>query len=100
MIKSVSEDQFAEIKETIGQAEQAVKRVPIKAISVDSNSLIKQRILVNDQPVSVSDRFFFKLGSMLKINTSLTREMLKSGDHKIEERELGAPSASKHDRSK
>ena len=83
MIKSVSEDQFAEIKETIGQAEQAVKRVPIKAISVDSNSLIKQRILVNDQPVSVSDRFFFKLGSMLKINTSLTREMLKSGDHKI-----------------
>ena len=83
MIKSVSEAQFAEIKETIGQAEQAVKRVPIKAISVDSNSLIKQRILVNDQPVSVSDRFFFKLGSMLKINTSLTREMLKSGDHKI-----------------
>lgn len=83
MIKSVSEDQFAQIKETIGHAEQAVRRVPIKAISVDSNSLIKQRILVNDQPVSVSDRFFFKLGSMLKINTSLTREMLKSGDHKI-----------------
>jgi len=83
MIKSVSEDQFAEIKETIGQAEQAVKRVPIKAISVDSNSLIKQRILVNNQPVSVSDRFFYKLGSMLKLNTSLTREMLKSGDHKI-----------------
>ena len=83
MIKSVSEAQFAEIKETIGQAEQAVKRVPIKAISVDSNSLIKQRILVNDQPVSVTERFFFKLGSMLKINTSLTREMLKSGDHKI-----------------
>tara|TARA_B100001094_G_scaffold214642_1_gene208718 strand:+ start:197 stop:1369 length:1173 start_codon:yes stop_codon:yes gene_type:complete len=83
MIKSISEDKFAEIKETIGQAEQAVKRVPIKAISVDSSSLIKQRILVNGQPVSVSDRFFFKLGSMLKLNVGLTREMLKSGDHKI-----------------
>ena len=83
MIKSVSENQFAEIKETIGQAEQAVRRVPISAISVDSNSLIKQRIIVSGQQVSVSDKFFYKLGSMLKLNTSLTREMLKSGDHKI-----------------
>jgi len=83
MKKTISENQFAEIKETIGQAEQAVRQVPIGAISVDSNSLIKQRIIVSGQQVSVSDRFFYKLGSMLKLNTSLTREMLKSGDHKI-----------------
>jgi hypothetical protein len=81
--REVSEDQFAEIRAKVGQAESAVKQVPISAISVDNESLKKGRILVNDQPVKVSTSFFSKLGSMLKISTSLTRHMIEKGDTQI-----------------
>jgi hypothetical protein len=80
MKKEVTNSQFAEIKEKLGRAESAVKQVPISAVSVDEQTLKKGRILVNDQPVRVGASFFSKLGSMLKINASLTRDMINKGD--------------------
>jgi hypothetical protein len=83
MKREVSDSQFAEIKEKVGKAESAVKQVPISAVSVDEQSLKKGRILVNDQQVRVSPSFFSKLGSMLKINAGLTRDMINKGDTKV-----------------
>lgn len=81
--KEVTNEQFLEIKNKVGQAESAVKQVPISAISVDNETLKRGRILVNGQPVKVSSGFFSKLGSMLRVSTSLTRKMIEKGDTKI-----------------
>ena len=81
--REVSNDQFQEIRNKVGQAESAVKRVPISAISVDDETLRKGRILVSGVPVKVSPSFFSKLGSMLSISTSLTRKMIEKGDTQI-----------------
>lgn len=81
--REISNDQFQEIRNKLGQAESAVKRVPISAISVDDETLRKGRILVRGIPVKVSPGFFSKLGSMLSISTSLTRRMIEKGDTQI-----------------
>lgn len=83
MHKEVTEDQFVKVRETLGQSQSAVKRVPISAISVDDECLKKGRILVNGEPVRISDGFLRKLGSMLKISSSLTNDMMKRGDHRL-----------------
>lgn len=83
MKREVSNSQFAEIKSKVSQAESAVKRVPISAISVDNESLKKGCIKVNDNLVRVSTGFFSKLGSMLKMNVSLTRGMIEKGDTRL-----------------
>lgn len=81
--REVTNEQFNEIRAKVGQAESAVKRVPISAISVDNEALKKGRILVNGTPVRVSNSFFSKLGSMLQISTQLTRKMIEKGDTQI-----------------
>lgn len=83
MKKEISTDQLTLIKENLSQAESAVKRVPISAITVDEKHLALGMIHVNGSPVSTSSGFYSKLGSMLKINTALTREMIKRGDTKV-----------------
>lgn len=83
MVKEVTNTQFDEIKEKVGKAESAVKRVPISAITVDHESLQKGCILVNGNLVRVSTSFFSKLGSLLKMNVSLTRGMIEKGDTKM-----------------
>ena len=82
-MKEVSEEQFLKVRENLSQAESAVKRVPISAISVDDESLKGNRILVGGEPVKIGAGFLGRLGSMLKMNQSLTRDMLKRGDHRL-----------------
>jgi len=77
--KEIGQDDFNRIREEVGKAESAVKQVPISAISVDEQSLKAGRILVNGKPVRVSRSFFMKLGSMLKLSSSLTRGMIDKG---------------------
>jgi hypothetical protein len=83
MKREVTTTQFDEIKEKVSQAESAVKRVPISAITVDNESLRKGCIIVGGNLVKVSNGFFSKLGSMLKMNVSLTRGMIEKGDTKM-----------------
>lgn len=83
MKKEISNDQFLEIREKVGNAESAVKRIPISAIEVTDESLKKSRIFVNGSEVRVGASFFSKLGGMLKINASLTRDMINKGDTKV-----------------
>lgn len=82
-MRQVSEDQFKKLRETLSRADSAVKRVPISAISVDDRCLQNDRILVNGDPVKIGSNFLSKLGSMLKLNRSLTRDMIKRGDHRL-----------------
>ncbi len=83
MEKTITSDQFVQIKDTLSQAESAVRKVPISSISVNSDCLLKERILIDGKPISVDSRFFAKLGGILKINRALTREMIDKGDHKL-----------------
>jgi hypothetical protein len=82
-MRQVSEDQFKKVRETLSRADSAVKRVPISAISVDDRCLQKDQILVNGEPVKIGRNFLSKLGSMLKLNRSLTRDMINRGDHRL-----------------
>jgi len=83
MKREVNNEDFDKLREQLSRAESAVKRVPISAITVDDTALAAGRIYVNGNPVAVHASFFSKLGSMLKINTSLTRHMIEKGDTKI-----------------
>ena len=83
MNKEVTEKQFKKVRTMLSDAESAIKRVPISAIEVNDKCLFKGRILVNGKEVKVSNSFFYKLGSMLNVNISLTRGMINNGDHKI-----------------
>jgi hypothetical protein len=82
-MKEVTADQFQELRDHLEGAESVTKRVPISAISVDDDCMRNGQIRVNGQAVKVSNGFFNRLGSMLKINATLTRGMLQKGDHRI-----------------
>lgn len=81
--KGINPRQLAEIKDKLGQIESAVKQVPIATIKIDEATLKKDQILIMDQPVRVGRYFFAKLGSMLRINQGLTKNMIKNGDTAI-----------------
>ena len=83
IIKEVTSEKFQELRSQLNEAETLKKVVPIGAISVNEETLKRGQILVGGQAVKVSTGFFYKLGSMLKVNVSLTRNMLEKGDHQI-----------------
>lgn len=80
MNKEVKSDQLMQIKEKISASESAIKKVSISAITVDPKALAQGCIFVNKNKVRVSNTFFSKLGSFLKVNSSLTKDMIKKGD--------------------
>jgi hypothetical protein len=81
--REVNNEQFNQIREVLTAAECATKEVPFSAISLDAESISRGSININGQSVSVSNGFFQKMASMLKINRSLTNEMIKNEDGKI-----------------
>lgn len=80
MSREVTSDQFVEMKQRLAHAESAVKRVQISSISVDAKELAHGYIRINGNQIGASAQFFRRLGAMLKINTSLTRNMIEKGD--------------------
>jgi hypothetical protein len=82
-MKIISEDQLLSVKAELSQSETMSKRVPISAISVTPDSLKVGMIHINNNPVLVSTGFFNKLGSLLKLNSSLTRDMINKGDTQV-----------------
>lgn len=83
MNREVTQTQFDNLRTTLSQSESAVREVPISMISVDGNCLKKDQILVGGEPVRIGKSFLSKLGSMLKINRGLTRDMINKGDHRL-----------------
>lgn len=83
MNREVNQTQFDQLRSTLSKSESAVKKIPISMISVDGTCLKKDQILVGGEPVKIGKSFLSKLGSMLKINRALTRDMLNKGDHRL-----------------
>jgi hypothetical protein len=82
-MKELTNQQFEAIRETMTANEHATKQVPIAAIKLNDHSFIKNQIEVGGQPVKVSNGFFLRMASMLKMNTSLTREFIKNDNGKV-----------------
>ena len=81
--KEVNEEQFNKMREMLAQSECATKVVPLSSISLDDASLKNSTINIGDTTVPVGHAFFQKLASTLKVNRSLTNEMIKQGDSTI-----------------
>jgi len=82
-MKQVTESQFMEMRESLNRSEKATKIVPLAQINLTVDSLRKDKIEIAGVPVAVSDNFFYKLASMLKLNKSFTSEFMKNSDDKI-----------------
>lgn len=83
MKKQVNEEQFNKMREMLAAAECATKTVALSSIELDDSSIQKGYINIGGQPVAVGQAFFQKLAGMLKVNRSLTTEMIKNEDGKI-----------------
>ena len=83
MKRQVSDEQFNRMREMLAAAECATKVVPLTSIELDDRSIQSGTIQVGGQPVAVGNAFFQKLAGMLKVNRSLTSEMIKNEDGKI-----------------
>lgn len=81
--REVSQEQFDRLREQLASSECATKAVPLSAIQLDDNSLVKGEIQVNGHPIRVGSGFFQRFAGLLKVNQSLTREMIKNEDGKL-----------------
>jgi hypothetical protein len=82
-MREVTNSQFDAIRETMTANEHATKQVPISAIKLTEHSFAKSQIEIGGQPVKVSNGFFLRMASMLKMNASLTREFIKNDNSKV-----------------
>ena len=82
-MREVSNQQFDLIRETMTANEHATKQVPITAIKLTEHSFARNQIEIGGQPVKVSNGFFLRMASMLKMNASLTREFIKNDNSKV-----------------
>ena len=82
-MREVSNQQFDLIRETMTTNEHATKQVPITAIKLTEHSFARNQIEIGGQPVKVSNGFFLRMASMLKMNASLTREFIKNDNSKV-----------------
>jgi hypothetical protein len=81
--KEINEERFNQMREMLASAECATKTVPLASIQLDENSFNRNEIQIGGAPVKVSNGFFQKLASTLKVSRSLTNEMIKNEDGKI-----------------
>ena len=83
MNKHVSQEEFNLLKAQFSENESARKVVKLSQIKVDEESFKNKTIEVNGARLNVDDSFFAKLSSLLKMNRSLTTEMMKNSDAKL-----------------
>lgn len=83
MKHSISEQEFMDIKKSVLEREAARKTVPLNQIKVTEDSFKDRTIEVSGNRLNVSDDFFGKLSVLLKINKSLTSEMMRNSDAKL-----------------
>lgn len=81
--REVNDEQFNKMREMLNHAECATKVVPLAAIELDDKSIQRGTINIGGQAVPVGSAFFQRLAGLLKVNRSLTSEMIKNEDGKI-----------------
>lgn len=82
-MREITSQQFDLIRETLTANEHATKQVPISAIKLTDRSFALNQIEISGQPVKVSNGFFLRMASMLKMTASLTREFIKNDNGKV-----------------
>jgi hypothetical protein len=83
MSREITAEQFAAARANLVASENFTKEVPISAIKMTDTSILKGEIEINGNRVKVSNPFFLRLASLLKLNASLTREFIKNSDGKL-----------------
>lgn len=81
--KLVTEERFKAMREQLNQADSATKEVPLGAIKINDDSITKGYIEIQGNRVPVSDNFFRKMATELKMSRGLTNEMIKNEDGKV-----------------
>lgn len=81
--REVSNEQFNRMREMLTAAECATKEVPLNSIQIDDKSIQRGYVIIGGNQVPVASGFFQKMASLLKVNRSLTNEMIKNEDGKI-----------------
>lgn len=81
--KLVTEERFKAMREQLNQADSATKEVPLGAIKINDDSITERYIEIQGNRVPVSDNFFRKMATGLKMSRSLTNEMIKNEDGKV-----------------
>ena len=81
--REVNDKQFNDMREMLANAECATKTVPLASIELDDKSIQRGTINIGGNAVPVGNGFFQKMAGMLKVNRSLTNEMIKNEDGKI-----------------
>ena len=82
-MKQVSEQQFNDFREQLSANECVTREVPLKALQLTEESLRSRTVLVDGRQVEVGPGFFRSLAGLVKMNSSLTKEMLKNQDGKM-----------------
>ena len=82
-MREINQDQFSTIRSAMIENEFVTKEVPTSAIKLTDKSFFKGQIEIGGQTVSVSQNFFIKLASAMKMSASLTREFIKNEDGKV-----------------
>lgn len=83
MKEKSTDDKLKILKENLSKKEASTMHTKLSAIELDENSLVKGTIGISGREIKVSDKFFLSLSSMLKMNQSLSREMIKNEDGKL-----------------
>lgn len=83
MKRQVTSENFKDIRQSLANVECVTKTVPLASIEIDEKSMSRGEIIIQGNRVPVGGAFFQKLAGMLKMNRSLTNEMIKNEDGKI-----------------
>lgn len=83
MNRQVSQQEFMDLKRQLVDSEAARKVVPLSQIKIDEASFKNNTIEISGARLNVDPSFFAKLSTLLKMNRSLTTEMMKNSDAKL-----------------
>ena len=85
-----TDDKLKMLRKELDRKEASTMHTKLSAIEIDENSLVKGVIGLGGREIKVDDKFFLSLSSMLKMNQSLSREMIKNEDGKLAAKMMSA----------
>lgn len=89
----IDSTEFENLKRNLSGKDPLLKRVRLSEITLTTDSIKKNTILVNGTPVKVARNFFMRLAQVVNLNTSLMNRMEKHDDIAIQIKLLEAVKA-------
>jgi len=78
-----TDDKLKHLKDQLERKEAMTMHTKLSAIEIGENSLAKGVIGISGKEIKVDSKFFLSLATMLKMNQSLSKEMIKNEDGKL-----------------